>query len=381
MMVNFIKKINNKLRILNSGFTGGVRYTKSHKVNLISSTLNSNLKSYCDDINLPNFWSDSNALEIEIKKCTIRGALRYSNSGMQLAKSVANQFKEDKFILFYTPIYPLIHLSGDESERGSMHIDQIKESKMLTAWTPITEYAYDGLSIYNFSSKYTSLLTYFNEKYLKLLESTLSPKLGTTISWGATFPHRGNLNTSNYYSCACVIRISEEPLMYEPYRNLHNASGGRENELLEDSFDINEVYNILLLCINFSKINYKKTINKEFLGEIFDLKKSNSIDPKTDKILSFSLSVLLQRLKAIDSTMKKNNHLINTSILEIMSLFYGGQNLWFLPSLMKEINQQKNGKKIFKEIENYLVEFPCYNSKNWEILTSKTILTKPYWKF
>jgi hypothetical protein len=381
MLFKLYKRFHRKLRTLNKGFSGGFKYNESNKITKITNKLNSNLKSYCNDINLPSHWSESDALDIEVKKCTIRAVLRFSNSGIQLAKLVANHLQKDVQLQCYTPIYPMLHLPGDHLEVGSMHIDQIREFKMLTAWTPITEYYYAGLSFYNFSSKYTALLTYFNSKYLKFLESTLKIKQGTTISWGATFPHRGNLNTSNNYSCACVIRISEEPLIYEPHRNSNDDAGEEKIASLTDSFDIKEIYSRLLLCIEFSKKHYNKTVTDEFLEEAFKFKKLNSMDPDIDKILSFALSVLAQRIEKKVSTLKNNNNSINTSILTILSLLYGPQNLSFLSALMNKIHQQKNGKKIFKKLESYLTEFTAFNSLNWENITGKNDKKNLYWKF
>ena len=105
------------------------------------------------------------------------------------------------------------------------------------------------------------------------------------------------------------------------------------------------------------------------------------MDPDIDKILSFALSVLAQRIEKKVSTLKNNNNSINTSILTILSLLYGPQNLSFLSALMNKIHQQKNGKKIFKKLESYLTEFTAFNSLNWENITGKNDKKNLYWKF
>ena len=78
--------------------------------------------------NLNKKWSQENFLEIEIKKSFIRGELRYSKEGSDIANSISQIIKKNQILdgyNFFTNIYPMIHLSNDLSEKSNLHFDHM----------------------------------------------------------------------------------------------------------------------------------------------------------------------------------------------------------------------------------------------------------------
>ena len=54
---------------------------------------------------------------------------------------------------WFSRIYPMIHLQGDESEAVGYHYDKIGKDKFFTLWSPITNYNYPALSYVKYSEK------------------------------------------------------------------------------------------------------------------------------------------------------------------------------------------------------------------------------------
>ena len=66
-------------------------------------------------LKLDKKWNKNNFLEIEVKKSFIRGELRYSKEGFNIANKINQIIKKEKILdeyNFFTNIYPMIHLIG-----------------------------------------------------------------------------------------------------------------------------------------------------------------------------------------------------------------------------------------------------------------------------
>ena len=105
-------------------------------------------------------------MEIEVKKSFIRGELRYSKEGFNIANKINQIIKKEKILdeyNFFTNIYPMIHLSNDLSEKSNLHFDQYDNNDLFTCWLSITSNYYNSISILKFSNKN---LRIFYQEYL-----------------------------------------------------------------------------------------------------------------------------------------------------------------------------------------------------------------------
>ena len=86
-------------------------------------------------LKLDKKWNKNNFLEIEVKKSFIRGELRYSKEGFNIANKINQIIKKEKILNeynFFTNIYPMIHLSNDLSEKSNLHFDQHDNNDLFT---------------------------------------------------------------------------------------------------------------------------------------------------------------------------------------------------------------------------------------------------------
>ena len=91
----------------------------------------SQYKNYLTDItesiNFPETWKKELSFEIEIKKSFLRGIIRYSQPTISLIERIRNisknRFDENDNLNWMSLPYPMIHLPGDQIERGVYHYD------------------------------------------------------------------------------------------------------------------------------------------------------------------------------------------------------------------------------------------------------------------
>jgi len=219
---------------------------KSEKVQNLSQTLGLEFQDLTSELNIPRFWSVTDATDIEIRKAVLRSELRYSSTGIKLSSALASAVIEKignrQESKFHTLLYPIIHLPGDKAEEGGFHTDQIDRIKLRTGWVSITHYKYIPLRFIPFGLLGEALSRRLLRHPIKTVTGVpIRAVKGEVLTWRGGFYHRGNLNTSTEISCAVVIRITDTPLFLEPTRrtqlNDHSfvalTSGGVANQPTE----------------------------------------------------------------------------------------------------------------------------------------------------
>ena len=163
-------------------------------------------------LKLDKKWNKNNFLEIEVKKSFIRGELRYSKEGFNIANKINQIIKKRKILdeyNFFTNIYPMIHLSNDLSEKSNLHFDQHDNNDLFTCWLSITSNYYNPISILKFSNKkFKNILSRipFPNFFLR----HINPEIGNLNLWDGHNLHKGNLNISENISCAYQMKFSKK---------------------------------------------------------------------------------------------------------------------------------------------------------------------------
>ncbi len=284
-------------------------------------------------------WTVENFIDLEIKKSILRGFLRECKYSHKILKLFVQTFKGSDLysnkIKFYTKLYPMIHLPSDKSESVGLHFDNFGNKEFYTSWTPITIYEYPALAYVKNSHKFKKLISkiFLKLNILNLFLENINVNRGEIFIWNGNMIHKGNLNSSKKVSAAFQIKFTDESFIHEK------------------SYGINENLNVnYQIETNIEKLfdKYNELIN--FASETMDLSKHNREDiefhtknttPVEKKILSFSLSVLAQRIST-------NNYSIGKKIerqkiirnLDIFSVIFGGENLSSIDRLSK-INDKK----------------------------------------
>ena len=107
----------------------------TEKLNNLNNKLETNLNEIAKHVNLYEKWSKDKFFDLEIKKSFVRGILRNSYPSKQIINEVISIFKTtsyyNKDMKWFSRIYPMIHLQGDESEAVGYHYDKIGKINSL----------------------------------------------------------------------------------------------------------------------------------------------------------------------------------------------------------------------------------------------------------
>tara|TARA_Y100000591_G_C21793155_1_gene677742 strand:+ start:290 stop:1339 length:1050 start_codon:yes stop_codon:yes gene_type:complete len=288
-------------------------------------------------------WNKDKFLEIEIKKSFVRGELRYSKIGLEIANKI-NEIVNENNILneynFFTNIYPMIHLSGDLSEKSHLHFDQHDDNDIFTCWLTITNNSYNPISLLKFNNKKLKRILAkipFPDFFLKELD----PKIGFLNIWDGHNLHRGNLNISSNISCAYQLKFSKNKYIFDFSCKKDSIINNNMNSNTNDYSENLKKFTDLILSLD--EVNFK---NYKF-DNIFSIIESilkRKFSKKNEKI-SFSLSILAQRLLIHGNKFNVHNYEMKVLLLDICSILLGSENLISLDRLCKRF-LQNNIKKI-----------------------------------
>lgn len=287
-------------------------------------------------IKLPTVFERKFALEHEYKKCFARASLRYNSSVGNLQKIILQSLYNKDYQKFsFTRFYPMIHLSKDESEQGSYHYDQVLLGSESTIWVAITNYDYNSLSIFKGGIFKSELI---NKIIIKsgipnILSNNIKAKQGDTFSWPSHLIHKGNFNTSNSIAIAMQMQrfdpesVSGKGEVYNFDQNFPEMSNLLVDNLLLEKIFAQYIFLIdKLKKFSFLKLNFEKSLSELnfFLSDNFF---------KENKIISFALSVLSQRIKTMK--IRKLNFIASHELnldnfcifLDLSSIFLGEANI------------------------------------------------------
>lgn len=286
-------------------------------------------------LNLEEAWNSNNCLNIEIKKSYIKSILRYMQLTEDLLNNICSRHKKKNNQNFqYTSLYPMLHLSNDRVESGGYHFDQVDNVNIITLWIAITKYEYPALSLlkYNFKNKFLNKII-INLNLAKYFSENILVDQGDLSCWDGKLIHSGNLNISKKPAMAFQMKILPENknFLFEDLRNFDNPSNTEQFiDLKNLNLNINNFQLFLNLVDQVLKLsNSKNSIYKDFekVIEVLDLLKIKDI--LTNKILSFSLSILSQRIRShkkfFDSMIENHNKFC--SLIDFCSLIIGAENL------------------------------------------------------
>jgi hypothetical protein len=262
-------------------------------IHKLSENLGFELQSYIEEIGLPKIWDLQNSLELEVKKSVLRSKLRYSNSGIKFSveasKLTASSFQQSQIPCYHTMIYPMIHLAGDQSEEGEYHTDQVGRLRLRTGWTAITEYDYEPLRYIPFGLMINSLSQrLFNKNFPQRFGLLLNANRGSILTWGGGFFHCGNINNSENISCAVVIRISDQPLNFEPTRRLQLEDVQANIKFATGvPNDIAHLLDVMTILLNWTMGSYDLDVNENLCLKMNSLLQQNNC--LEHPMISFSL--------------------------------------------------------------------------------------------
>jgi len=284
---------------------------------------------FSEAFDLEKKWSNSNALKNEITKSYLRGLIRESNFSKRIILNTLLSLKKLNFFeneIYITKVYPMIHLKEDYLEAGNFHNDQIGSNQMYTCWIPFTNYDYSALSFTCFKSRnFIFINKVLNKlKLIKFFSKNIFVKKNEIYIWDAQLFHRGNFNNSENISCAIQFKITKEPFLYERNKKIDFTKSldnfDYENELIQsnDQKILKDFENYFDLVHNILKIKS----DEEFNLKAFKLLKKI----KNNKIISFALSVLSQRLTLMPN-IDNNDYQNIYKYIDMASLLLGSENL------------------------------------------------------
>lgn len=332
-------------------------------------------------VNLKNQWDDKNYLEIEIKKSFLRGILREHNLVKKLTKSILSSVKNtkvEKDFNWITNFYPMIHLSNDNLEaEEKLHYDSENGSQMLTCWVPITKYEYNGLNILKYENFFINFFKKFLTRSVIFNKFTFSPsfKKGNFFIWSGDRLHKGNLNTSKKISCALQMKFLKDPYLFESSYKIHDRELGNQKKIEnEDYLKIYDDYVRVLKLIDKYSQNIKNINSFSIKDFVFNLKNNFN---ENNYHLSFSLSILSQRLRRLDQhnlniVDKKKFHLY-----DIASIFLGSDNLISLKRVLSDNNELHkvfSDKNLLSEID--FLNICPKNTMQWDLILNKNMHKK-----
>ena len=299
-------------------------------------------------VDMPKRWSQRIAFDLEIKKSFLRGMLRYSINSIQIQKLLIDLLKEKGSFKYkyISPIYPMIHLPGDKVEAGGFHFDDYSMKIFRTVWLPLTNYKYSSLSIFKFQNFLVDFLAkiIIKIKLPIILSDKVSSKIGDYYLWDGKRIHAGNLNHSKSISCAFQMKLSDEVYIYEPSRNINKFNSYNSKNFKNFKYnDLKKIYNQYCKNVLYLKNNLS-----------FDKKQFNSGNLGL-KPISFSYSILSQRLLSFNNYFKLRNHKEVSKIFDALSIINGSDNLisYLRLSKQKKISQD-NTFKLLDEKKNNL---------------------------
>jgi hypothetical protein len=140
---------------------------------------------------------------------------------------------QDRYPAADVQVYPMLHLAGDTSERGTWHRDGAEKNRRVF-WIPMTPYEYQGLSVIDWSSGILSkFMAFLGSRLvsLDLLATRLKIGKSSYYAWSPRMIHRGNFNTSENLSSAMVIFLDQTAK--PPIRNLRRLEPYTVRERLD----------------------------------------------------------------------------------------------------------------------------------------------------
>mgnify|MGYP006134993425 CR=1 FL=1 len=295
----------------------------------------------------------------EIAKSCIRSSLRYSSEAMEFTKVLVGDILErnPEYSKYYVNMpYILFHLPNDKSEQGNIHNDTIKECQnSITVWTPINTFknTYPSISIFPRSHSFLINICYrLATKFLpkmqleNLLKKTgikrvdVYPSISSSYIWDSNLLHMGNLNSSENYHCALVVRISKKPLYYEPSVECKSLDQRTNFESIE--------FNILELYKNFSKhiesiekISCESLNIERFISNVYEHRKLIGLE--TRKALSFALSLVAQR----------HHDLPNSNYFDLASYIIEKENIVGLERYLNKCSDKKVALKVLEKLSEF----------------------------
>ena len=327
---------------------------------------------YTRKLNITPLWRDDLFIEIEIKKSLLRSLVRYSEASVRFGLSLSNN--DQKFL---SPPYPMIHLSGDLSETGGYHIDQIGAGFFESIWVPITEYQYPGLSYGRYGYiKY--ILKKFNLINLNITEIPIDITPNSIYSWNGYFYHKGNKNKSGQISAALVIKRTQRPLILEAVLSEDSLSDCRnysyEEILLIEKF--------IFAIYEFAKDRFDTSVDLAVYLEVINFLKdaSRSLEVNQligfEKIASFSLCLFAQRIESYTKNVREVP--VNCNILHLFSLLLGCENLLSL----RKLSETKSFDAYKYELFTNLERFKAFNTYQWHntLGDNASLNTSNIWK-
>ncbi len=308
-------------------------------------------------------WNLNNFPELEIRKCYVRGLLRYNNLTNKINLKVQSLVKEKidtNYFKWITLPYPMIHLPNDLSESSSkLHYDQGDRNDMYTCWMPITKNEYSELNICRLENRF---IDFFRKiiskfKFFNLFSISLKANVGNYYLWTGKLLHKGNLNISSKPSCALQMKLSKNEYKTERSFLIKNYI---PKKIRQNETDIDFKKNYLIFKeiikqldnINLNDYLNSKQVLKAISKIIFENLKYKSLE------ISFALSILSQRFRSVNP--KDWNKCF---CYDLASLLIGSENLVSLDRV------NKDSKKIFKDSLTYLEikEVDDFNVLNLDI--------------
>lgn len=300
-----------------------------------------------------------NAYKVELAKSSIRSCLRFSSEAMDFTKILVRDILETKpeySKYWVTMPYILFHLPNDKLEQGNVHNDKIKECQdSVTAWTPINTFknTYPAISIFPGSHSFgVNLLFRLGKKFFKYMKPEdlmaivgikcldLYPNISSSYIWHANLLHVGNLNSTENYHCALVIRITEKPLYYEPSVKCKDLVKRTTLEYIQ--FNLFELYkNLCTHTESIERISLKALDIEEFISNVYEYVRL--IDVETRRALSFTLSLISQR----------NHDMTSSNYFDLASYIVGKENIVGLERYLNKCNDNKVALKVLNKISKY----------------------------
>ena len=295
----------------------------------------------------------------EVAKSCIRLSLRFSAEAMEFTKLLVGDILETKieYSKYYVTLpYILFHLPNDKSEQGGIHTDKIKECQnSITVWTPINTFknTYPPISIFPRSHSFlvhvcqklaNKFFPYVKKegvlKKIGIKRLDIYPSISSSYIWSSELLHMGNLNSSENYHCALVIRITEKPLYYEPSVECKDLI--QSSSLKSIEFNLLDMYKDLSKHIqSIEKMSLESLNIEEFISNVYDYRKL--IDLGTRKALSFTLALVAQRY----------HDQLSSNYFDLASYIVEKENIVGLERHLKKCNDKKVALKVLNKLSEF----------------------------
>jgi hypothetical protein len=163
----------------------------------------------------------------------------------------------------------------------------------------------------------------------------------------------GNLNSSENYHCALVIKITEKPLYLEPSVKCKDLI--QRTNLKSIEFNLLDMYKNLSKHIeNIEKMSLESLNIEEFISNVYDYRKL--IDLGTRRALSFTLSEVASRCPNQPSS----------NYFDLASYMVEKENIIGLERHLRKCNDKKVVLRVFNKLSkfekfNTYQEFTLFN--------------------